>query len=348
MANTQEDYWLNNFSGQYPELLPEYWLPLVRVFDSFEEPNTFSILPPKPTTYSFKWRIFVDPAGMSPMMQDEVGKTPMTGQRAVYEKFETRYTKEGFYVTQKDLDFGLPDIISTETRRVIRDINRRTEYVNLQALQGNTWNTQYTGRMSTMTRPTWQNSGGTPVRDVLTISYHIWRMCGERPDRMFLGPGEFMFLQNHTTILQYLGMGSGMALPNDLLCSDLVKCIKNLTIQTISGFYKEDATDYALYTSGNPRAGQPGLGDTTMSTTSAPNKHWLLYDRAIITAGDVGFTGIAKNVDVEYRQWEDVDQGILKWKFGRYFTPVIEDYGRIGLITFTGTSRDAYGQITQL
>ncbi|MHC1591792.1 MAG: hypothetical protein ACXQS8_06885 [Candidatus Helarchaeales archaeon] len=346
--NTQPNYWLNEFAGQFPELLPDYWLPLVRVFDAFEEPNTFSILPPQKTPYAFKWRIFVDPAGMSPMMMNEMGTTPMTGQRAVYESFETRFTKEGFYITQKELDFGLPNIIQMETRRVIRDINRRTEYVNLQALQGNTWNTQFTGRMSTMTRPTWQNSGGTPIRDVLTISYQIWRMCGERPDTMFLGPGEYMFLQDHATILQYLGLGSGMATPNDLLCSDLVQCIKNLTIKTINGFYKEDPTDYALYVSGNARAGQPGLGDTTMDTTTAPNKHWLLQDRAIITAGQVGFTGIAKNVDVSARQWEDEDLGVLKWKFERYFTPVIEDYGKIGVITFTGTSRDQYGHITQL
>jgi len=347
-SNTQPNYWLNEFSSQYPELLPEYWLPMVRVFDSFEEPDTFSILPPRKTPYAFKWRIFIDPAGMSPMMSNEVGATPMTGQKAVYEHFETEFTKEGFYLTQKELDFGLDNIMQMEIRRVVRDINRRTEYVNLQAIQGNTWNTQFTGRLITMTRPTWQGNGGTPIRDVLTAMLRVWKMSGELPKFIFLGPDEYMFLQDHTTILQYLGLGSGMREPNALLCHDMINCIKNLTIKRINGFFKEDATDYGLYLAGTPRVGQLGLGDVDMDTVAAPNKHWMLQDRAIITTGNVGFTGIAKDVDVANRQWEDVDLGILKWKFERYFTPVIEDFGKLAVVTFTGTTRNAFGEPTTI
>jgi len=345
---SESNYMLNEFSTQFPELLQEYWLPMLRIFDSFEEPNTFGVLPPKKTPYAFKWRIFIDPAGMSPMMSNEVSLTPMTTSEATYEYFETKFTKEGFYVTEKDMDFGLSDIISREIRRVTRDINRRTEYVNLQALQGNTWNTQFTGRLISMTRPTWQANGGTPIRDALSAMLRIRKMCGEKPTKMFVGPDETFFLQDHTTILNYLGMNSGMAKPNDLLCSDFINCIKGLSITEISGFYKEDPTDYAAYAAGNPSVGQLGYGDTNMDTTAAPNKHWLLQDKAIITTENVGFTGIAKNVDIDSKQWADIDLGIVKWKFERYFTPVIEDYGKIAVITFTGTSRNAYGEPTSL
>lgn len=348
-ANVNPIGWLNTYGGQFPQLLPEYWLPMLRIFDGFDTPDTFLVLPPKKVPQlTFKWRIFIDPADMSPMSKREIAKTRFTGSKAVYENFQCKHTKTGFYLTEEEMDFGLDGVMEREITRCTKSVNRRTEYINLQAMMGNTWNPQFVGRLLNMTRPTWQANGGTPIRDVLTAMLRIWKMSGERPAYIFLGPDEYFFLQDHTTILQYLGLGSGLAKPNDLLCSDFVQCIKALTIKTIDGFYKEDPADYALFTAGTPRVWQPGTGDLNMDTYAARNKHWMLQDRAIITCRSIGFTGIAKNVDVTSRQWEDIDEGVLKWKFERYFTPVVEDYGRIGVITFTGTARDAFGEPTTL
>lgn len=336
---------LETYLSQHPALLPEYWLEVARVFDEMNPPMTTKLLPEKTIPRRvFKWRVHIDPADMAPMVQTEISKTRFATSKTVKELFECKGIKTGFYVTEDELDEGLPGTVQTLTTERINSINRRVEYINIRCLQGFTWNVSaFTGRQVLMTRPTWQASGGTPIRDVLYMTLRVWKRSGKIPTYLIIGPNEHFYMQNHATLLAQMGTGA-----NNILCNDMINCIKNLTVLRVDGFYKEDAWDWANNpmnpaATGTPSVPQqPGRGDMAMDLEATPNKRWMLQDRAIVTTGQVGYTFVRRGL--RSRQWEDPDTGNIYWKFEKMITPVVEDWGRIGLITFTGTTYTATGE----
>ena len=333
---------LETYLAQYPALLPTYWLDIARVYDEINEPVTFKVLPERGAPARvFNWRIHIHPADMTHMIQSEVAKTPMATSMTTYETFTTKTTRTGFYVTEDELDDGLPGVIETLTKERIDAIRQRVEYINTRCLQGFTWNAVNTGRMVLLTRPTWQGSGGTPIRDILYMTLRVWKRSGKKPVYLIIGPNEHMYLQNHTAILAEMGTGTvqgavAIGGANDVLCMDMINCIRSLNVLRIDGFYKEDATDWANWQAATPRIGQPGRGNMNMDLEAAVNKRWFLQDRAIVTPAQVGHTFVKQGLTS--RQWEDPDTGLMFWKFQKKFVPVVEDWGRIGRITFTGTT----------
>lgn len=329
---------LETYRAQHTALLPEYWIPVARYYDEALETITDTILPSRTFPRSeFKWRLFVDPQSMTPFT-NEGAKTPMITEKAYYESYQTRFLKVGFYVTRRELDEGLPGVMQRLTKHALDSIKRRIEFVNIYALQGVTWNPVSTARLINLNRPTWQNSGGTPIADILIAMLRLWKRSGRRPGRIFLGPDDFMYLQNHNTMLTYLGLGSGIRGESDLLCKDMIQCIKTLKIQVVEGQFKEAPWAYALHQAGTPLPGSLGVGDTAFDSSTNISKHWMLRDRAIITADVVGFTAHSKSPASNNDQWLDHDTGTIYHKFEDEFCPVIEDYGKICVINFTGAT----------
>jgi len=339
---------LETYHAQHPALHPDYWIPQAKVFDATLPMFTEDILPMKKVgNRRFKWRTNIGTGAMAPY-KGESTKTPMITAYAMKEEYETRRLKVGFNITEDELDEGLPGVMEQLTQECIAMIKRRMAFVNLFAMQGITWNAVSTARMHALTRPTWQASGGTPIADVLIMMLRVWKRAGVRPDTIYLGPDEHFFLQNHNTIVTYLGLGSGIRGESDLLCRDMIYCIKSLNIKVVDSQYKESPWSYALWQAGTPFPGAPGLGDLNADSSTNVSIRWMLRDRAIITAGKLGFTAYTKNPGINNHQWVDDDTGDVMHKFEAEFCPVIEDYARLGVITFTGTTRGTDDHPTQL
>jgi len=323
-----EDYW----QLYEDELLPDKFLEKAREWDQ-AFPTTFSAIFPEiqAPDWKFPWEVFIRPNDMAQFVAPN-SNTIFVTEGLKKEDFACRMVKQGFWVNSFDLRYGrqwTAQTVARRTKQVHDSIKLRKEYCEMQCAQGTNWNGQLNSRMRAANALSWQNLNSTPLGDVLRMQLEVYRMSQKRPSYLFLGFLDWNSLHNHPAILNQL-----IYTDPSLLTNGMLSTLKTLQIKVVEGYYKEASTETNLH-------GSPGRGDLQESIVNE-DKRWFMEDVALITTSQVGYLARIKseNKSMAAISWMDKDRDQILYKIMDAFTPLIEDYGRIGRIDFVDDAED--------
>lgn len=321
-----------SFMRQYPSLLPKNFLGNIRLWDAQLPLVTGRIFPQRGNeNWNFQWRIQIEPNDMAPSVGDG-SKTPMSDHKYKYEQFVHKEYRNGFTVLEREVKFGLPNVISSRTRGIVNSMKLAMEYIAVESLIG-TYYANTSMQATTFARQQsltlgagaqWDMPGSDPVGDILHVKTGVAKMCGERVRDMLIGFNEEEYLHNHPNILDQLKYTDG-----NLLVSGRITTIKGLNMLTVQGFYKLKAALAEYGETGN-------LNEDTYNYPSAAGtliKRFLLEDYAILVAPNLGWISVAEQLT--NRQWHDIDTRRFFYQIYKSVVPVVDDAGRIGLIKNT-------------
>jgi hypothetical protein len=303
--------------AQYPELHEKNFIGIARLWDSQNPPPTFEVLPPKTTPFHFSWRIVKDPNTMAPYVA-EGADTPLTDAEASYESFVCREARLGAKITQREINFGIGDVVYNRVTALVNAINLTRLWDNIQTICGyNVHQPLSLQRMKTGiagkphgtgTAKAWNESGADPIADILAMKT-IMAKGGYRPRNIYMPLEEYEALQNNSEIIDQIKYTDGT-----LLVRGEIERIKGLNVRVVDQYWK---------------ARKPN---------GEEEKHFVLRDQVILTAENVGFTGIAEPMSgtapMLDRWWEKKQRSVYMHAFSSFVT-VVEDYAKIGIITGT-------------
>jgi len=310
---------MSMWTKQYPELLTKNFIGIARLWDQNNPPTTFDILPTRNMPFNFQWRVKINPAILAPYVQ-EGADTPLSDSEMKYESFLCKESRLGAKISQREIGFGLPNVVQSRTTELVDAINLTREWQNFQALIGNNVNqplaltrinTAEAGKphgVGTSIKK-WNEEGAKIIDDIIGMKTDITKKCGMMARHIYMPLDEYEALHNNSDILNQLKYTQG-----DLLVNGRIEVIKGLRIHVTTSFWK------------------------TRNKDGSETKHYVLANKVIITTDNVGFTAVAEpkkgsSPEME-RWWERKSRSILIHGYSS-FTPVIEDYGKIGIITST-------------
>lgn len=309
---------LSQWTKQYPSLLKKNFLGISRIWDEKFPPSTFTALPFRNMPYHFAWRVTIDPAMLAPYVQ-EGADTPLSDAETKLENFVSKESRLGAKISQREINFGLPNVVQQRVTSLVDAINLTREWQNIQALTGTNVNQPLAlTRLNlsvagvphgTGTAKAWDESGGDIIKDLLAMKTDMTRKCGKVPTDLYVPLNEYEHIHNDPEILDQLRYTSGT-----LLTDGRLTMLKGLRIHVVASFWKERKKD------------------------GTEVKHFILEDKVILTTGAVGFTAVAEPMSgsaPQMERWlENKSRSIFIHAFSS-FVPVVEDYGRIGIITGT-------------
>lgn len=309
------------WTKQYPSLLTKNFLGIARVWDKTFPPSTFDILPTKTMLFNFQWRVTIDPSILSPYVQ-EGADTPLSDAEVKFESFVCRETRIGAKISKREIGFGLPDIVTQRTTQLVDAVNRTREFENIRALTGTNVNQPLAlARLNTAvagkphgsgTAKGWDEAGNAIIADLLAMKTDILKRSAAKAENIYIPINEYEYLHNDSNILDQLKYTQG-----DLLVNGRITMIKGLKVHTIPSFYK------------------------TRNKDGSDTKVFMLQDKIIVTAGKVGFTAVAEprtGSAPEMERWYERKQRSIFIHAFSSFVPVIEDYGKIGIISGSDSS----------
>lgn len=309
---TPDDYTYRTgmWSTEYPELLDKNFLGIARAWDQYHPSVLGVAFPERPAPFNFQWRVRINPGEAAPLV-GEGAKTPLKDEYWTYEDFVCAETREGFQIFERETKFGLPNIVASRTQAMTGALNTRLEWEGIKSLRGVATrlnSDQSVARLgSGAATDTWDAAAatGAPLTDIINGIKTILQASGKAATHVFMPINEYFYLLDHGDIMDQLKY-----VDPSLLTDGMLAIIKGLKIVKVTGFYKTDATSFAV-----------------------ANKNWIFRDQVIVAACPVGFMGIAEPVTV--RRWEDYDTRSLFVQGFKSFVPVVEDYGSIYVITNT-------------
>jgi hypothetical protein len=312
---------LSQWTKQYPSLLKKNFLGISRIWDKKFPPATFFTLPIRNMPFHFAYRVTIDPAMLAPYV-NEGADTPMSDAETKLEHFVCRESRLGTKISRREINFGLPNVVRDRTTSLVDAINLTREWQNIQALTGTNvnqplaltrLNLAVAGSPHGVGAPkSWDESGGDIIKDILAMKTDMLKKSGKVATDLYVPINELEYIHNDPEILDQLRYTSGT-----LLVDGRLTMLKGLRIHTIGSFWKE------------------------RKKTGEEIKHFILEDKVIMTTGIVGFTGVAEPLRgsaPQIERWlENKSRSIFIHAFSS-FVPVVEDYGRIGIITGTDST----------
>lgn len=309
---------LSQWTKQYPSLLRKNFLGISRIWDKKFPPSTFNTMPMRNMPFHFAWRVTIDPAMLAPYV-NEGADTPMSDAETKLEHFVCRESRLGSKISQREINFGLPNVVRDRTTSLVDAINLTREWQNIQALTGTNVNQPLALtrlNLAESGKPheagsdvAWDEEDAIIIKDILAMKTDILKQSGKVATDIYMPINEFEHLHNDPEILDQLRYTSGT-----LLVDGRLTMIKGLRIHVIGSFWKE------------------------RKKTGEEVKHFILEDKVIMTTGIVGFTAVAeplKGSAPQLERWlENKSRSIFIHAFSS-FVPVVEDYGKIGIITGT-------------
>lgn len=309
---------LSMWTKQYPALLEKNFIGIARTWDKQFPPVTFDVLPPRNMPFHFSWRVMIDPSILAPFVQ-EGADTPMSDAQAKMESFVCRESRLGAKISQREIGFGLPNVVQQRTTQLVDSINLTRVWDNIQALTGNNVNQPLaltrlnladSGKPHGVgTAKAWNESGAKIIDDIIAMKTDITKKCGEMPTDVYMPLDEYEAMHGDSNILDQLKYTQG-----DLLVNGRLTMIKGLKIHLVANFWKERKKD------------------------GTEVKHYLLEDKVVVVAPSVGFTAVAEPMEgsaPQIERWYEAKQRSIFMHAFSSFTSVIEDYGKIGIIQGT-------------
>lgn len=314
---------MSQWTQQFPELLPKNFIGIARIWDRQFPYVTNTILPVRNMEYNFQWQVYVNPATMAPFVS-EGSDTPMSDAEQKFESFVCRETRLGAKISQRQIRFGIGNVVQTKVGQLVDAINLTRAYDNIQCLLGNNINQKdefAVGRLQTAvagkphgsgTAKGWDEADNQIIADIIAMKTDVTKKCGRIPTDIYMPINELEYIHNDSEILDQLKYTSG-----DLLINGQITRIKGLKIHQVANFYKDRNKD------------------------GIDVKKWLLEDKVIVVAPNVGFTAVAEPrkgsaPEIE-RWWERKNRSIITHAYSSFCT-VIEDYGKIGIISGTDST----------
>jgi hypothetical protein len=309
---------LSQWTRKYPSLYKKNFLGISRIWDQKFPPSTFATLPFRNTEFHFAWRVTIDPAMMAPYVQ-EGADTPMADAETKLEHFVCKESRLGSKISQREIGFGLPNVVQNRTTSLVDAINLTREWQNIQALTGTNVNqplaltrlnlAQAGVPHGTGTPKAWDESGGDIIKDILAMKTDMLKKSGKVATDIYIPINEFEHIHNDPEIIDQLRYTSGT-----LLVDGRLTMIKGVRIHVVASFWKE------------------------RKKNGEEEKHFILENKVIMTTGIVGFTAVAEpqgGSAPQMERWlENKSRSIFIHAFSS-FVPVVEDYGKIGIITGT-------------
>jgi len=311
---------LGQWTRQYPSLLKKNFIGISRIWDKQAPPVTFQLLPPRPMPFHFAWQVAIDPSIMAPYVQ-EGADTPMADSEQKTENFVCKEARLGSKISQRAISFGIKNIVQRKVTNLVDAVNLTRVWENIQALTGTNANQSLAlTRLNTAvagqphgsgTAKGWDEESNTLLKDIIAMKTDIQKKSGHMPEWLFLPIDEYEYLHDDSNILDQLKYTSGT-----LLVDGRLTRIKGLKIVIVPHFWKERAK------------------------TGVETKHWLLQDKAIVACSNIGFTAVAEpqsgSAPVMDRWYEKKARSVFIHGYSS-FTSVIEDYGKIGIISGTNS-----------
>jgi len=310
---------MSNWTAQFPILLPKNFLGIARKWDQQFPHITRDVLPVRNTPFNFTWRVMIDPIIMAPYVQ-EGGDTPFSDAEVNVESFICKEARLGAKITQREMRFGLPDMVTERITQLTDAINLTRTWENIQALLGynaqqplalTRLNTAEAGKphgVGSSVTP-WTDADADIIGDILAMKTDILKRCQQLPTKLIVPLNEYEALHQNTEILDQLRYTSG-----NLLVNGQISRIKGLDVIVCANYWKERKAN----------------GEQV--------KHFMLEDKVIMLAPNVGFTAVAEprgGAAPEMNRWWDYSQLSIMIHAYSSFTTVIQDYGKIGIITGT-------------
>lgn len=304
---------MEKWTAQYPALLPKNFLGIVRTWDEAKPARTQRVLPNKNTPFNFMWRYGVEPGELAPYVE-EYDETPLTSAMMSYESFICREAREGFAISERELTWGIEDVVLRRSHHIVDAINRRMEWECARALGGQNdfQNVDRLNRISVPAGSEWDQAGSDPIGDILSMKNGIERACSIEPNVLLLPWNEYEYLQEHSDVIDQIKYTDPT-----FLAKGRITTLKNLELVVLGGFWKSQA----------------GV------------RSYILEDRCIMCAAPVGFTGIAEpkaGAGPETTNWHSENQRAFFYSAWKSFVPVIEDYAKIGIINNTDSTVTRY------
>lgn len=309
---------MSQWTKQYPSLLEKNFIGISRVWDQQFPFVTSGILPVRNMPFHFSWRVTIDPAIMAPYVQ-EGADTPLSDAATTLENFVCRESRLGAKITQREIGFGLPNIVQTRVSQLVDSVNLTRTYDNIQALTGvnvnqplalSRLNVAEAGKPHGVgTSKAWNESGNQIIQDIIAMKTDIKKKSGASATKILMPLDELEAIHNDSNILDQLKYTDGTLLVNGRLTM-----IKGLEIVEVANFWKDRKKD------------------------GTEVKNFLLQDKVIVVAPNLGFTAVAEPQSgsaPQMERWYEQSQRSIKMHAFSSFTSVIEDYGKIGIITGT-------------
>lgn len=307
------NYRVGLWSTEFPELLEKNFLGISRLWDQ-AHPYVLNVAFPERggQPWHFQSRIRIHP-GLVAELVGEGANTPLEDEFWTYEKFVSAETRAGFQVFERETKFGLGNIVSQRSEAITDSINKRLEWEAIKALRGVTTrlnSDQSVARLqSAAATDEWDAAAatGAPLTDIINAIKLIHKASGFKATHIFLPLDEYYWLHDHGDILDQMKYTDP-----SLLTDGMLSILKGLKLVEVTGFYKTDPTSF-----------------------DPDDKTFIMQDQVIVAACPVGYLSIAEPLTI--RRWEDEDTRSLFVQEFKSFIPVVEDYGKICVITNTNT-----------
>ena len=312
---------MSQWTQQYPSLLRKNFLGISRVWDKQNPPVTFQLLPPRNMPFHFAWQVAIDPSVLAPYVQ-EGADTPLMDQEQKVEHFVCKEARLGSKISQRAITFGIDNIVFRKTTALVNAVNLTRVWENISALTGTNVNQSLAlTRLNTAvagqphgsgTAKAWDEADNTLIKDILAMRTDIQKKCGALPEFIFMPINEYEYLHDNEDILDQLKYTKGT-----LLSDGRITMIKGMKVIVVPHYWKERKKD------------------------GTEVKHWMLQDKVIMAARNIGFTAIAeprKGSAPEFDRWYEKKQRSIFIHAFSSFTSVVEDYGRIGIISGTDST----------
>jgi len=311
---------LSRWSQQYPALLPRNFLGIARIWDEQKPFTMSSVFPARNMPFHFSWRVNVNPGQMAPFV-GEGADTPMSDAEEKLETFVCQESRLGGKITSREINFGIPNVVMRRVTQLTDAVNLTRDWLGIQALSGvNANQADSVSRINTAvagqphgsgTAAGWDESSGVPLDDILAMATTI-KKASMPPTKLFMPPNEIEYLQRNDEVLDQLRYTD-----NSLLVEGQIKRIKGMDIIEVSNFWKERKPD------------------------GTEVRHYVLEDKVIMTTPTVGFMAVSEpragSAPFVERWWDRSKRSIIVHAFSS-FTPVVQDYARIGVITGTDST----------
>jgi len=312
---------MSQWTRQYPALLAKNFIGLARIWNKQDIPPTFAIVPPRNMPYNFQWQVKVDPSLMAPFVQ-EGADTPMSDEQMKYEAFICKEARLGSQISQRAIRFGINNIVQSKTQGLVKAINLTRVYDNINTILGTNANQPLAlARINTAvagkphgvgTAKGWDESANLIIKDILAMKTDILKKSGEVPTELYVPIDEYEFMHDDENILDQLKYTDGT-----LLVEGRITRLKGLNVHIVPHFWLERKKN----------------GEDV--------KHWILQDKVIMSTKNVGFTAVAEpqsgSAPEMDRWYEKSKRSVMIHSFSS-FTTVIEDYGKLGIISGTNSN----------
>ena len=258
---------MSQWTQQYPELLEKNFVGITRIWNKENPPATFNVLPPKSRPFHFSWRVMRNPAIVAPRVP-EGGKTPMMDMKTEYESFVCEEYRLGTEISERQLEYGLPDTVRQKTEALVSAINKRRDYEGILAMTGTNVNQPLALERITQidVGKAWNESGVDILDQIKQAKLAVKQKAKRKATDLYLPTEEYLALENDSEVID-----QQKAVRQGLLPDGSITMVKGLRIHEIDAFFIERLKDDSEVT------------------------RWLLEDKVIVVAGsELGYMGISE------------------------------------------------------